>query len=287
MTVTATKTHQAAKRCHHQHPQNSATRQQSFKPSPSQPVGVHHPRSKGLGTACSSPPTPECRVNRYYNTATATFLTVDPDLAQTMQPYAYADGNPLVNSDTNGLSVNLAGVAAWARKNATVLDSDGYNQDDCTDFASRALHSGGGDPETSRYGGIAPFNRKDDNNWYQSWYPFEGSVASYSWGDANALAQHLRDNGSSWVVNDASSTTFTCPGSGLGKVRPGDIVFSDWHGPQLQMNHTGVIVGTSGGQITLAQHSTAADHQNETMPISKWFSYNVNTHIWIVSPAQG
>jgi hypothetical protein len=95
MTGTTTKTHQVTKRCHHQHPQNSATRQHFFKPSPSRPVGVHHPRSKGSETARFNPQTPGCRVNRYYNTATATFMTVDPLVAQTMQAYSYAADNPL------------------------------------------------------------------------------------------------------------------------------------------------------------------------------------------------
>jgi RHS repeat-associated protein len=43
-------------------------------------------------------------INRYYDPATGQFLSVDPDLAQTHAPYAYADGNPVTNTDPTGLS---------------------------------------------------------------------------------------------------------------------------------------------------------------------------------------
>jgi len=42
-------------------------------------------------------------INRYYEPATGQFISVDPLLSQTQQPYAYADGNPVSNSDPTGL----------------------------------------------------------------------------------------------------------------------------------------------------------------------------------------
>ena len=42
-------------------------------------------------------------INRYYDPATGQFLSVDPDVAQTLEPYGYASGNPVSNTDPLGL----------------------------------------------------------------------------------------------------------------------------------------------------------------------------------------
>ena len=42
-------------------------------------------------------------VHRYYDPATGQFLSVDPDIDQTGQPYAYTDGNPVGETDPLGL----------------------------------------------------------------------------------------------------------------------------------------------------------------------------------------
>jgi RHS repeat-associated protein len=42
-------------------------------------------------------------VNRYLDPATGVFLTVDPALAMTGQPYSYADGDPVNSADPTGL----------------------------------------------------------------------------------------------------------------------------------------------------------------------------------------
>jgi RHS repeat-associated protein len=44
-------------------------------------------------------------INRYYDPVTGQFISVDPDLAQTSAPYAYANGNPVTNTDPTGLRV--------------------------------------------------------------------------------------------------------------------------------------------------------------------------------------
>jgi RHS repeat-associated protein len=46
-------------------------------------------------------------LNRYYNPLEGQFISVDPDLSQTLQPYAYADGNPVMNTDSTGLVANV------------------------------------------------------------------------------------------------------------------------------------------------------------------------------------
>jgi RHS repeat-associated protein len=45
-------------------------------------------------------------INRYYDPQTGQFLSVDPDVNQTLQPFAYAGGNPVTNTDPTGM---------WAR----------------------------------------------------------------------------------------------------------------------------------------------------------------------------
>ena len=42
-------------------------------------------------------------INRYYDPQTGQFISVDPAVSQTRQPYAYADGNPVINTDPTGL----------------------------------------------------------------------------------------------------------------------------------------------------------------------------------------
>jgi RHS repeat-associated protein len=42
-------------------------------------------------------------LNRYYDPATGQFLSVDPEAAQTGQPYAYGNGNPVSLTDPSGL----------------------------------------------------------------------------------------------------------------------------------------------------------------------------------------
>ncbi len=52
---------------------------------------------------------PTCRqscitIARYYDPATAQFLTVDPEVATTLSPYGYVQGNPLNSTDDSGLT---------------------------------------------------------------------------------------------------------------------------------------------------------------------------------------
>ena len=42
-------------------------------------------------------------LHRYYDSPTGEFISVDPDLVQTSQPYIYAGANPVTNSDPTGL----------------------------------------------------------------------------------------------------------------------------------------------------------------------------------------
>jgi len=46
----------------------------------------------------------DCRFDRYYDPGTDQFLSVDPDLAETGQPYAFTGDDPLNKTDPLGLS---------------------------------------------------------------------------------------------------------------------------------------------------------------------------------------
>ena len=190
--------------------------------------------------------------------------------------------------------VNLAGVAAWARANANKRDFDGYPNNDCTDFVSRALHLGGGDPETTKYGfWPIPLNKGALGNWYQPHYDLGKHGASNSWGGAYPLAQHLKDNGSKFLVNGATQDQVPQSGTWPG-VKPGDVIFINQDGKPAKnsdafhgIDHAGIVVGVQNGQILIAQHSSTKGG-NDIRPLSKWFNDNQGkSKIWIVEPAPG
>jgi RHS repeat-associated protein len=56
---------------------------------------------------------------RYYEPATGQFLSADPLLAQTLQPYVYANGNPVSEIDPSGES----GLVRWTIVRATYIGS--------------------------------------------------------------------------------------------------------------------------------------------------------------------
>ena len=53
--------------------------------------------------------------NRYYDTATGQFISVDPALSNTNQPYLYASDNPVDSTDPSGTVTAPAGALAAAR----------------------------------------------------------------------------------------------------------------------------------------------------------------------------
>ena len=63
----------------------------------------HRPRSAVVRHRCRKGITRERRVNRYYDPSTDQFLSVDPDVAETGQPYAFTGDDPLNETDPLGL----------------------------------------------------------------------------------------------------------------------------------------------------------------------------------------
>ncbi|MFF0018766.1 RHS repeat-associated core domain-containing protein [Streptomyces sp. NPDC005374] len=58
---------------------------------------------------------------RYYDPATAQFLTVDPDVQQTLSPYCYVNGNPLNGVDPTGL-FGWGSVTGFVHKHVDVIN---------------------------------------------------------------------------------------------------------------------------------------------------------------------
>ena len=60
----------------------------------------------------------ERRVDRYYDPLTDQFLSVDPDLVETEQPYAFTGDDPLNSTNPLGLKGGPGpGLANWWQKN--------------------------------------------------------------------------------------------------------------------------------------------------------------------------
>jgi RHS repeat-associated protein len=69
-------------------------------------------------------------VNRYYDPNTGQFLSVDPDLSQTLEPYAYAGDNPVTSGDPTGLSRSPGGGGGYTYPESSkfyIPPLSGYN----------------------------------------------------------------------------------------------------------------------------------------------------------------
>ncbi len=62
------------------------------------------PSSRVVPLPCATTQAPEGTVHRYYDPQTGQFLTVDPLVAQTGQPFSYANDDPVNLSDPSGLA---------------------------------------------------------------------------------------------------------------------------------------------------------------------------------------
>jgi hypothetical protein len=253
---------------------------------------------------------------RWYQAETGQFTSVDPALALTDQAYDYAGDNPVNEADPSGDlfmptgpegGVNLQGVAQWARKNAPKKDNNGFSGEDCTDFVSRALLLGGEDHESVPPGLISlldsgsifdvPLEDNDalnDHYWYNFAYGMSDgnplTAHSNSWSAALDLAEHLKLNGSRWLVNGMDLRWASCVTAGLyyglyglpSDVQPGDVIFANWSSGSFSgISHAGVIVG-SQGQLEIAQHSF-----DRIDSFAAWEMGGSDTHVWIVDPNEG
>jgi hypothetical protein len=84
------------------HHEKSASRSEVFCRRHSGDLFHRRPRSGGVPRPCTDPRAIGGRVDRYYDPATDQFLSVDPDVAETDQPYAFTGDDPLNATDPTG-----------------------------------------------------------------------------------------------------------------------------------------------------------------------------------------
>jgi cell wall-associated NlpC family hydrolase len=176
-----------------------------------------------------------------------------------------------------GTRLDLRGAASWALHNVfgspgLFGPNDGFG-DDCTDFVSRALAIGGGDPETVLVGR----STSNDHYWYFSTFRY-GRWWSHSWSVAEDLAVHLNGLHSTWLRywRDA---------------RPGDVIFADWTSSSFaHIDHVGIVTGMKGGEPLITQHTPnqrgVTLHYWQTHP-PKLVHGRPNVHVWIAVPNPG
>jgi RHS repeat-associated protein len=264
----------------------------------------------GFGEGYTDPTRLIYLVNRYYDPTTGQFLSVDPEVNVTAEPYEFANDDPVAAVDPSGATftggpgsgsqINLPAVAQWATANAPIQakwDDNGI-EPDCTDFASRALSEGGGDPMTySDDWAWDKLHESNDSLWFEVWNGVGLRAISDSWSEAPHLANHLLGNGSLFVVGEPGGDGLSL-GKSNGKpwtgtlpsdVTPGDVIFANLDGVGFdRIDHTGIIVWVNG-QCEIAQHTpnyiaTFSDWKNHRWMenTSKW-----ETSIWIVMPSPG
>ena len=182
---------------------------------------------------------------------------------------AYATAGPAVSrahAASPQAKVSKKGAVSWALKNW----KGSYNGfgDDCTDFVSRALAYGGGDPEKLNPN---PGSTSNDHYWYFltakyiRWW-------SHSWSVAKDLAVHLNLIGSYWLKY-------------WSRAKPGDIIFANWSGSKFSgISHVGIITKMSHGVPLITQHSPS----QKNISLNYWLKHGGrHVHVWIASPKAG
>jgi hypothetical protein len=110
----------------HEHAGNHASRFDSRQHRRSVLVTDRNPRSAPTWRPCTTPHAPGGTVHRYYDPQTGQFLTVDPAVAKTGEPFSYAVGDPVNLSDPSGLQGG-GGGNYWDRHPSNVTTGCSYN----------------------------------------------------------------------------------------------------------------------------------------------------------------
>ena len=76
-------------------------------------------RSGGVRRPCTATRANGGRVDRYYDPSTDQFLSVDPDVAETGQPYAFTGDDPLNATDPDGMMGTCGGQSGDCVQNGT------------------------------------------------------------------------------------------------------------------------------------------------------------------------
>lgn len=165
---------------------------------------------------------------------------------------------------------NRTGIKNWADAHW----NGSYNgfSDDCTDFASRAMHSGGKMPENVPISPILSY--KNDAYWFQYKYWYGYTQTSYSWAGAVHLANYQSRQGA-WFIPYASW------------VSAGDLIFANWSGGGFSgITHTGVVAAVTSHNIYIDQHSNKRYHEPlwKAAGYTTWQGSNPRLSVWVAEP---
>ncbi|TDT95374.1 putative amidase-like protein [Streptomyces sp. 846.5] len=165
---------------------------------------------------------------------------------------------------------NLNGIVNWANNNWNGT-SNGFG-DDCTDFASRAMHYGGGMPENVAPAPILQYT--NDAYWFQYTYWYGLTKTSYSWAGAWHLSDYQYHQGA-WFVPYVSWAA------------AGDLIWPNWSGGGWTgISHTGIVAYNSGSNLYIDQHTNNRYHE----PLWKvagqqtWQGSNPHLSLWVAQP---
>ncbi|QMU71741.1 DNRLRE domain-containing protein [Streptacidiphilus sp. P02-A3a] len=139
-------------------------------------------------------------------------------------------------------SLNQTAAVKWAQ--AHYNDSWMYNPD-CTAWASRVLHDGGG----MAYHDSSLLDYNNDSYWWRKTGIF-GTHQTYSYSGAQHLANFLSSLSGNWVAY-------------TGQAQPGDVIFYRYPG-WSSINHTAVVVDVnhSTGELWVAQSDDNYKHRS-------------------------
>ena len=178
-----------------------------------------------------------CAVHRYYDPATDQFITVDPALATTGQPYAFAGNNPINATDPLGLQGSVFGLSSfWL--GAGWIGSYG-----------QAVASGAADPAVRAYLAAVYAQQQAVNAYLSSKY--QSSLRSSPYGVAiSARGPSFSVATPSIVFSVSSTITIERGGAGCGKpVLDGESIVMSCGGASASFSADGAIMSaaTSSG----------------------------------------
>ncbi|MEV0740255.1 DNRLRE domain-containing protein [Streptomyces sp. NPDC050549] len=163
--------------------------------------------------------------------------------------------------------ISGSGTAKWARDH---WNSKHWYGNDCTNFASRSLNSGGG--MDKKWG--SRLDRHKDDYWWRN-----GDYLYWKQSDSWSMAYHLAD----FIDRQATYSWHT----NKGQVNLGDIVFYNWNdkgddhpGGFKGISHASVVTKIdSHGNIYISQHS----NNRKNYPLTSQRKLHKNMDVWIVT----
>ncbi|NNN22571.1 MAG: hypothetical protein HKL80_11300 [Acidimicrobiales bacterium] len=207
-----------------------------------------------------------------------------PNSCQYVSIPADVKGSPVNRSDPSGMFI-LSGAAQWAGENYFSSTNNGFT-DDYTDIVSRALHFGGGAPETCPGNFVGDeADKHDPDYWFQSQDTYEFTAVFSCWTNTYFPSQHLEDIRSSIVLAgyELRSNYSNLPSNS--GIMLGVLVDANWKDGKFNgtsRTHVGTFIKVINGQPMTAQHTSSTIDL-----LSDWHRYLSTTSLWSYQPNEG